>query len=57
MMPEIAWEIYTDRGAVKTHITACGVIKTTSNNHPGHVGWDTKPPVWDTRPVDLEKTY
>ena len=56
-MPEIAWGIYTDRGAVKTHMTACGVIKTIPNNHPGHVGYDTRPQVPDTRPVDLEKTY
>ena len=41
----------------KTQITACGVIKTTPNIHPSHVGWDTRPPVWDPRPVDLENSY
>ena len=44
-------------GAVKTHITACGVIKTTPNNLPNHVGCDTRPLVCDTRPVDLENLY
>ena len=37
-------------------MVACGVIKTTSNNHQSHVGYDTRPHVHDTRPVDLEKT-
>ena len=40
----------------KTLITACDVIKTTSNNHPSHVGYDTKTHKHDTKTVDLEKT-
>ena len=42
---------------VKTHMAACGVIKTTPNNHQSHVGYDTKPHVHDTRPVDLENLH
>ena len=42
-MPEIAWgNIHSYDGAVKTYTTACGVIKSTPNNHPSHVGCDTR---------------
>ena len=43
-------------GVGKNHIHACGVIKTTPNNHPSHVGCDTSTQVSDTNAVDLEKT-
>ena len=56
-MPEIAYGNIPRYGAVKTHITACGEIKTTPNNHPSHVGWDTSTEVCDTSPVDLENSY
>ena len=55
-MPEITQGNIPRYGAGKTLITACDVIKTTQNNHPSHVGWDTRPQDCDTRPVDLEKT-
>ena len=42
--------------AVKPPITACDVIKTTPNNHPSQVGYDTSAQVSDTSAVDLEKT-
>ena len=41
---------------VKTHLAACGVIKTTPNNHQSHVGWDTSAQDWDTSAVDLENS-
>ena len=44
-------------GTVKTHIIACGVVKTTPNNHPSHVGCDTSAQVCDTSAVDLENSY
>ena len=33
------------------------VVKTTPNNFPSHVGYDTSTQVRDTSTVDLEKTY
>ena len=56
-MPENSIEEYTLIWVVKTHIIACGVIKTLPNNHSSHVGYDTRPLVYDTRPVDLENSY
>ena len=56
-MPIIAKGNIHGYWVVKTHIIACGVIKTTLNNHPSHVGWDTRPQFRDTRPVDLENSY
>ena len=57
MIPEIAlWNIQR-YGAVKTHIIACGVIKTTPNNLPKHVAYDTSTQVFDTSTVDLENSY
>ena len=56
-MPEIASGNILIYGAVKTHIIACGVIKTTPNNHPSHVGYDTETHKHDTGPVDLENSY
>ena len=44
-------------GAVKTHIIACGVIKTTPNNYTSHVGCDTSAEVCNTGAVDLENWY
>ena len=43
--------------AVKIHLTACGVIKTTPNNHPSQVGYDTETHKHDTKTVDLENSY
>ena len=56
-MPEIAKRNIPRSEAVKTHIIACGVDKTISNNHPSHVGCDTKTLGCDTGTVDLENSY
>ena len=42
---------------VKTHMDACGVIKTTPNNLPSHVGCDTGAQDCDTGAVDHENSY
>ena len=42
---------------MKTHIIACGVIKTTPNNHPSHVVCYTSAQVCDTSAVDLENLH
>jgi len=55
-MPEITQGNIPRYRAVKPHITACDVIKTTPNNHPSHVGYDTETHKHDTKTVDLEKT-
>ena len=61
-MPKITY--WNGNGAVKTHITACGVDETIPNNHPSHVIWDTGAQVCDTGAqvcdtgeVDIENSY
>ena len=44
-------------GCKKNHITACGVLKTTPNIHPSHVGWDTSAQILDTSAVAPENSY
>ena len=56
-MPIIALGNIPISRVVKTYIIACGVIKTTLNNHPSHVGYDTSTQVPDTSPVDQENSH
>ena len=49
-----------DMGALKTLYDCmwyCGVLKTTPNILPSHVGCDTSAEVCDTSAVDLENSY
>ena len=55
--PEITWGNTHRYEVVKSHLAACGVVKTNANNHPSHVAYDTKTQANDTGTVDLEHSY